>query len=507
MKKSGRALFALLCWLSVSSIANSVAALAQDADTSIDANAAVRSYVEQHKPAILKEFVEFLSIPNVASDTANIRKNADAIERMLKQRGFHVKQLVQDDGPPVVIAEKSSDRKKHTVTFYAHYDGQPVQKADWVRDPWSPALVIDSKGSDTRLYARSASDDKAAVMGLIAAYDALKAGGVEPSVNIKFFFEGEEEAGSPHLEKFLAHYADQLATDLWVFCDGPVYQNGNPLLVFGNRGVTTVAITAFGPNRALHSGHYGNWAPNPIVELAHLVAKLRTTEGEITIPHFYEAVRPLKPSEQTALKNLPNLDAQLKDDFGLGRTEGQGSVPEQIMKPALNLDRIEGGGYGPNPANAIPISATAYIDFRLVPDQTPVIVREQLESYLRQLGYFLVHQAPTAAERKEHARLLQLNWGAGYPPQRADMDAPVSQAFIHAARDLTGNSLVIIPTLGGSTPAFLFEQQFKETVITLPIANFDNNQHAANENIKLENLWNGIGMYAAIYSSLGKYWH
>jgi acetylornithine deacetylase/succinyl-diaminopimelate desuccinylase-like protein len=177
------------------------------------------------------------------------------------------------------------------------------------------------------------------------------------------------------------------------------------------------------------------------------------------------------------------------------------------MKPSLNLDRIEGGGSGPNPANAIPVSATAYIDFRMVPDQTPEIVREQVENYLRQLGYFIVHQPPAPTERLEHSRLLQVTWGPGYPPQRTPIDAPVSQAFIAAQKKATGDPLLVMPTLGGSTPSFLFEKRFKTPVILLPIANYDNNQHAANENIRVEYLLDGIRIYAAIFANLGKYWH
>jgi acetylornithine deacetylase/succinyl-diaminopimelate desuccinylase-like protein len=413
-----------------------------------------------------------------------------------------------------VFGALPADPAKHTVIFYAHYDGQPVNKSDWKQDPWKPTLIgkdgtSSSAGADdpeTRLYARSAGDDKNSVLGLLTALDSLQAAHISPSVNLKFFFEGEEEAGSPHLEAILAKYASLLSSDLWVICDGPTYQNGDPQLVFGSRGVQPVQITVFGPNRPLHSGHYGNWAPNPIVELAQLISRLRTTDAEITIPHFYDPVRPLTATEQAALKNVPNIDEQLKRELALGRTEGHGAVSERIMQPSLNLDRIEGGGSGPNAANAIPSSATAHIDFRLVPNQTPEIVKRQLEDYLRSLGYFLVDRPPTADERMQHPHLLQVMWGAGYPPQRTPMDAPVSQAFIAAVKTVTGSPLVLMPTLGGSTPSYLFEQQLKAPVITLPTANYDDNQHAANENLKLKNLWDGITVFAGVFGELGQQW-
>ncbi|HET7873804.1 MAG TPA: M20/M25/M40 family metallo-hydrolase [Terriglobales bacterium] len=461
----------------------------------------VEQHLRAHKAEILQEFTNLLAIPNVASDTENIEKNAGALIAMLAKRGLKAQLLRVENAPPVVYAEAPAVSGRRTVTFYAHYDGQPVQKRDWKQDPWQPVTVGD------RIYARSASDDKAAIVGLVAALDALRATHQEPSVNLKFFFEGEEEAGSPHLGEVLKRYADRLQSDLWVICDGPIYQNGKPVLVFGSRGVVTAQITAFGPNRALHSGHYGNWAPNPIVELSHLIAKMRTAEGEITIPHFYDPVRPLTSAEKSALQALPNLDEQLKEELGLGRREGKGALAEEIMRPSLNLDRIEGGGSGPNPANAIPVSATAYIDFRMVPDQTPEIVKQQVESYLRELGYFTVDQAPAPSDRLKHPRLLQVTWGPGYPPQRTAIDAAVSQALIAADKTATGDDLLLMPTLGGSTPSYLFEKQFKSPVILLPIANYDNNQHAANENIRVEYLLDGTRVYAAIFANLGKYWH
>jgi acetylornithine deacetylase/succinyl-diaminopimelate desuccinylase-like protein len=479
------------------------------------ANIAIPDYVAQHRQEIFQEFEKLLAIPNVASDETNIQRNAEALVEMCRKRGLKTQLLRVGNAPPAVLAETlNPDASRRTVIFYAHYDGQPVQKADWAQDPWHPVLVDKSKpdtppaldAPETRVYARSSGDDKAAIIALLTAYDAMQAAHAAPSVNLKFIFEGEEEAGSPHLAQILSQYSALLQSDLWVICDGPTNQNGQFQLVFGSRGVFTAQITAFGPNRPLHSGHYGNWAPNPIIELAHLLAKLRTSEGEITIPHFYDPVRPLTASEQTAVKAVPNIDAQLKTEFGLGRVEGQAALAEQIMKPGLNLDRIEGGGTGPNPANAIPSSATAYIDFRLVPNQTPQIVKGQVENYLKQLGYYVVSKPPTSTERLQHSKLLQVVWGSGYPPQRTDIGTPVAQAFIRATKSVAGDNLVLMPTLGGSTPSYEFEEQFKKPVILLPIANYDDNQHAANENLKLKSLWEGIALFAGIYQKLGEYW-
>jgi acetylornithine deacetylase/succinyl-diaminopimelate desuccinylase-like protein len=500
--------------LAVLVLVNSLLGHSQQSGSPAGLNDSVRAYVAAHRQEIMREFQEFLAIPNLAGDVSNIRKNADAVTAMLQKRGLDVQLLRVENAPPVVLGVLSGDPSRRTVTFYAHYDGQPVEKADWKQDPWSPTLAgktgsvsgASADDPDTRIYARSSGDDKNSIIELLSALDALQAAHVQPSVNLKFFFEGEEEAGSPHLATVLSRYAPQLDSDLWVICDGPTNQDGEPQLVFGSRGVVTAQITAFGANRPLHSGHYGNWSPNPIVELAHLISRLRTTDAEITIPHFYDSVRTLTASEQAALKKAPNLDLRLKAELGLGRIEGQGALAEQIMKPGLNVDRIEGGGSGSNPANAIPASATAYIDFRLVPDQTPEIVKHLLEDDLRQMGYFLVNRPPTGEERLQRPKVLQIVWGAGYPPQRTPMDSPVAQAFIASTRTVTGEALVLLPTLGGSTPSFQFEQQFKKPIIGLPTANYDDNQHAANENLKLKNLWDGIAMFAGIFATLGQHW-
>ena len=207
---------------------------------------------------------------------------------------------------------------------YAHYDGQPVDPAAWATPPWTPTLragtleekaaVVDlaalpqAIGAEWRLYGRSASDDKAPIVVAMAALDALKHTKRTPSVNLKFFLEGEEEAGSEHLKAMLETHRELLQADLWLLCDGPVHQTRRPQVYFGVRGVTGVDITLYGPARALHSGHYGNWAPNPAVELAHLLASLRDTEGRILIAGFGDDVRPLTAAERDALRSVPPVE-------------------------------------------------------------------------------------------------------------------------------------------------------------------------------------------------------
>ena len=265
--------------------------------------AKVRAYRAAHDAEIVREFAELLAIPNVARDSANIRRNADAVIAMLAKRGIPGRLLDGPPGaPPAVYGELRTPGATRTVVLYAHYDGQPVDTTQWTTPPWHPVLrdkAVDAGGAiipfpaaegqtqgEWRLYARSAGDDKAPIEAMLAALDALRAAGAAPSVNLKFFFEGEEEAGSGHLPEILRRNAPLLAADAWLFCDGPVHQSRRQQLVFGVRGVAGAEITVYGPSHGLHSGHYGNWAPNPVVLLANLVASMRDDDGKIHIQSF-----------------------------------------------------------------------------------------------------------------------------------------------------------------------------------------------------------------------------
>jgi acetylornithine deacetylase/succinyl-diaminopimelate desuccinylase-like protein len=359
-----------------------------------------------------------------------------------------------------------------------------------------------------RLYGRSAGDDKSPIIAMLRALDAMRAANIAPSVNLKFFFEGEEEAGSPHLRPLLEKYADILSADAWLFGDGPVHQSRRQQVVFGVRGVSGLDITVYGPSRGLHSGHYGNWAYNPITLLANFIASLRNDDGRILISNFYDDVVPISAAERRALASVPAVDSSLRAELSIGGTEANGAaLAERIMEPALNLRGFRGGGVGAGGSNTISTEARASIDFRLVPKQTPERIRALLERHARAKGYFLVTgREPTAAERLGHAKIMRLDWEAGYPATRVAMDAPVSRAVLQSVESALGTPVIAMPTLGGSLPMFIFDQVLKRPLIVLPIVNHDNSQHAANENLRLQNLWDGMVVYAGIMSELGKRW-
>ena len=258
----------------------------------------------------------------------------------------------------------------------------------------------------------------------------------------------------------------------------------------------------YGPQRALHDGHYGNWVPNPAVMAAELISQMRDSEGRILIPGFDADVRAVPPQALAAVAQLPSVEDALKREYGIGRSEGTEGLTASTLRPALNVRGIRSGQVGTEAANAIPVDATVSIDFRLVPDQTPAGVRASVEAFLKAKGWTIVSATPDAKARLAHPRLVRLTWEAGYPALRTDMSSPTAQAVIAAAEKATGGHVALLPMMGGSVPIYLFADMFKVPVVGLPIVNHDNNQHAANENLRLQNLWDGIDAYAAMMGEL-----
>ena len=479
----------------------------------------VRAYRSANETQILKEFVALLAIPNVASDTPNIRRNAEFIAEMMKQRGLTPRLLEgpTPNTPPAVYAEVKTPGAERTLLLYAHYDGQPTDPKQWAgTQPWQPVFrsaALEANGQivtapaegtpfnpEWRIYARSASDDKAGVMAILNAFAALKAKNIRLTSNIKFLFEGEEEAGSPHLGEIIKANRELLAADVWIICDGPVHQSGKKQVVFGARGDVNVDLTVYGAKRPLHSGHYGNWSPNPALMLARLLASMKDDDGRVLIDGWSSDVQPLGQRERSAIADAPQYDDELKKQLGLGRTENSGkSLMELINVPSLNINGFASGDVGALARNVIPTTATAVLDLRLVKGNDHARQVERLIAHIRKQGYFVSERDPTDAERAQHPLIARVNVRpGGYNAERTSMDLPVSLAVIAAVQTTTMDKIVLLPTSGGSLPLSIVTDNLKTVTISVPIANYDNNQHAENENVRLQNLWDGIETFAAL---------
>jgi acetylornithine deacetylase/succinyl-diaminopimelate desuccinylase-like protein len=477
-----------------------------------------RAYRVAHEKQVVTDFVTLLAMPNVATIVPDVDRNAAYIEGQLKARGFKTRILRAEPGTPAtVFAELRTPGARRTVLFYAHYDGQPVSQKGWISDPFKPSMrtalpqatPVEWQASagaldpEWRLFARSSGDDKASIQALLTAFDALKAAGRAPSVNIKLLYEGEEEQGSPHFAKLVAENLDLLRCDLLIMGDGPMHQSGRQMINFGNRGITSLTLTVYGATKPLHDGHYGSWAPSPSVMISDLVMSLRDEGGHIRIPHFYDDVAPPSAAEQAAIAAMPPVEADLKKTLGLGRNIGPPRLAEGYLQPTLNVRAIHAGDEGPNPANALATEGYAAIDIRLAPGETPAHVRELLEDYLTNQGWFIVREPPDLATRLAHPKIVRVVWDAGgATATQTALDLPPSQAVAASIGRTVGYSVIKLPIVGASSGMADIVDQLHAPMVGVSIANYDDNQHAQNENLRLGNLWDGIEVYAGLMADL-----
>jgi len=483
-------------------------------------NEKVQNYCAQHQGVMIKEYFNLLSLPNHALDKVNINKNRIFIESMLKKRGIPTKLLESytKGTPKAVYGEVVVPGATQTIIFYAHYDGQPVSPEKWnpAIKPYQPILLdksIEQSGKalafpadgqafdpEWRISCRSSSDDKAGVMTIINAYDALVKSGVKLKNNIKFFFEGEEEIGSIHLGEILEKNKEILKADLWLIGDGPVHQSGLPMIDFGVRGDVNVELTVYGPKRPLHSGHYGNWAPNPCLLMSKLLASMKDEQGMVKIKGYYDDVIPFTASERNAFNAIPSVDAQMKKELGINKPDGGGkTLFETFEWPSLNINGIKCADIENRASNVITTESKATLDLRQVLGTDYLKQVELVRQHIIQEGYLLLDRDPTDEERLQNSKIAKLKMvTGGYNAQRTPLDLPISQKVIKAVRSATNKQLILEPTSGGSLPLYLFEKHLNAKVINLCLVNHDNNQHSENENVRLQNLWDSIAQLAAI---------
>jgi acetylornithine deacetylase/succinyl-diaminopimelate desuccinylase-like protein len=496
---------AVTAWLVAATV------LAQSADL----RTSVTGYVDAHQREIVGELLEALAIPNVAADRANIRRNAEHLRAMLARRGF-ASEILDTTGNPLVYGELKVPGAARTVLFYCHYDGQPVDAKAWKQpDPFTPVLrrgrMEDQPGavdpasvtryeSDARIYARSASDDKAPIVALVAAVDALKASGLAPSSNLRIILDGEEEASSPSLVPAISRYRDKLRADLMVILDGPGHSSGRPTVVYGARGLATLDLTVFGPRSGVHSGNYGNWMPNPAMRLATLLASMKDEDGRVKVAGYYDAIAALTPAERAMIEEVPEDTGRMLRTFGVAAPEKAfPRLQDALQVPTLNIRGLASSFVGPGARTIIPDRATAAIDIRLVKETPAGDLVAKLRAHIETQGYHLVDGEPDQAARAKYGRLARLSLaGPMINAFRTASSDPQARALVAAVARTFGQPPVQIRTLGGTVPIAPFIEALGFPAILVPTVNFDNNQHEENENLRLGTFFDSIVTIAAV---------
>ncbi|MEE8375558.1 MAG: M20/M25/M40 family metallo-hydrolase [Acidimicrobiia bacterium] len=475
-------------------------------------------YRKEHGWEVLRDFATLLEIPNVTGDTHDLSRNAEELVRWFEARGGLMEIVELSGASPVVIGELRTISPTATLGVYVHYDGQPVDPANWTTSPFSPTLASgpwhgggvelefpgpgDEIDPEWRIYARAASDDKTPFAAMVGALDALEKAGIERSVDLVFLFEGEEESGSPNLGRYMKHLTSRLTADAWLLCDGPVHPTRVPQVAFGVRGYCGFELTFYGPERELHSGHYGNWVPNPAMELASFIAGCKDDTGTVTIDGFYDDTEPITAADRSAIDALPPVEDRLQAELGFGGPEVDGGLyPDRLMLPSFNVRGMSAGAVGQNARNVVPAEATVSVDIRLAAGDVPHHMLDLVEARLMSHGYEVLNREPTGEERRSYRYLAKLTRDAGYRAARIPMDSPLAETLLGVCDVASNDKVVALPTFGGSIPLYQFEEILNAPLAILPIANHDNNQHAPDENLRIANLWYGIDLWATILTT------
>lgn len=472
------------------------------------------AYARANQSALVRELVEALSIPGVAADKANIRFKADFLKGRFEGRGFKT-EILETAGSPLVFAELRVPGATHTLMLYAHYDGQPVDPKGWKQEsPFKPILrsgklddgaaeikglgTLEKYEDDWRVYARSSSDDTAPIIALLCAIDALKAGKVLPTWNLRVILDGEEEAGSPSLVPAIARYREKLSADLMLIFDGPIHPTLRPTLVFGARGNLTAEVTVYGPKMGLHSGHYGNWVPNPGLRLAQLLASMKGEDGRVKIAGYYDGIT-LSAEDRRALASVPDDEPALIKLFSIGSVDQVGaSLQEALQYPSLNVRGLSSSYVGALARTIIPDSATAAIDMRLVKETKGADIQAKVLRHVESQGWFVVQgRDATDAERTSHQKTLRIDFRGETNAYRTDPTNPMAMRLTQALKGVFGVDPVRIRTSGGTVPIAPFIEALGFPAVSVPTVNFDNNQHGENENLRLGHFFRSVGIIAA----------
>lgn len=430
--------------------------------------AAIDAYLEKHLDESIAELSRLVAQPSISAQNLGLNECAGLVAEMMQKRGFRT-EIVPTGGAPVVIAERKG-RSEKTLLFYNHYDVQPAEPLElWDTPPFEPTL------RDGKLYGRGVSDDKAHITNRLLAIDALLAQEGELPCTLKFVIEGEEETSSVHLKDFVQENVDKLAADACVWEFGGVDHRDVPMQYLGLRGICYVELSVETANQDVHSGTGGSIFPNAAWRLVWALNTLKGPDERIRIPGFYDAVQSPSTRDRELMAALPETSDEYRERYGLkGFLKGLNGGVElriaEVFEPTCTICGLTAGYQGAGSKTVQPAKASAKVDFRLVPDQTPEEVFRLLRKHLDEQGFQDVHIA-----------LL-----GGESPARTDPDDPFVRLVVDQAAEVYGVPMEIVPMTGGSGPNHLFIEALHVPVVTAGMGYPGTLAHAPNENVRLD---------------------
>ncbi len=485
--------------------------------------AEIHTRVDATLPRAVALYRELLTYPNDAHRPDDILRLVGYLEGQFRERRFTTERFVTA-GSPLLFAERRSARATRTILIYLQADGQPVDTSRWHQaSPWTPvvkerqgegewrelpwdrleeALRTQLDGAraweDWRIFARSASDSKGPIAQFLSAVTLMDEAGIAPDFHMKVIIDTQEEQGSPHLPAAVLAHREKLAADMLVIFDGPPHVSGAPTLKFGARGIATATLTTYGPVAPQHSGHYGNYLPNPVFHLSRILASVKDLEGRVTIPGWYDRVT-LDPETKRILAEIPDDEPAILRAMGVAVAERVGdNLQEAVQYPSLNVRGMQSAWMGSDARTIVPHEAVAELDIRLVAESDADHLIGLLRRHIEQQGFHLLDRAPTMTERLAHPRVATLTYNRAYGAFRTPFhSAPgrwLTGAFVH----LFGEEPIRIRTSGGSIPISPFVETLGIPAVTVPTVNPDNNQHSPNENLRVGNFVGGIRIILAV---------
>lgn len=470
--------------------------------------------IDRVLPEVLKTHREFVRLPNVAANHDDMYRNIEWVDRAFTRRGFEVR-LLESETLPVVLAERTIDPQAGTMLYYFHLDGQPADPARWDQDdPFEPVLKAqDAEGNwqtiswdkldgiidpEWRIFGRAAADDKAPIMMMLTALDLLAEAGQTPAYNVKIILDCQEEAGSEAFLSTLEKYRDDYAADYMLILDGPAHPTNRPTLTFGCRGIASCSITTYGAKLPQHSGHYGNYAPNPVFALSRLLASMKDDQGRVTIDGYYDGIR-IDTETQEIFAQMPDDEEAIRRGLVIHQPDQVGNTyQESLQYPSLNVRQIETSWKGPGLKTVIPEFATAHLDVRLVEETDGAEQLVKIKKHIAGQGFLVLDREPDDEERLAYRHIATFKGDPGVNAFRTDMDASIGQKLSAAIEGAFGEPPVKIRTMGGTVPIIEAVNTLNIPAVIVPLVNMDNNQHNPNENIRLGNMRDGIQICLAM---------